>query len=212
VRFSFIGLFSCHILKNSFLDLSRGSKAAKEEDSSNYERAQKAILNAVTSVEGKVQKVVEAEVNSLFHDLGHPEKVEVATKAKKVVETAASKVKKQVDEHAEKDVYPYEPKEVHNPYEWPHKKEGQEGESRILHAIEAAEKAVLHAVEEEVDTLFHELKHREDKVTAEKAKKVVKKGIKKSVKEVDQKHEHRRGWLSGDSSALIEDYMEHDLE
>lgn len=178
-----------------------------------YARAQKAILNAVTTVEDKIQKVVAAEVDTLFHEQKHhpKTKTDVSAKAQKVVETGARKVKKAVDDHTEKHIYPFED----HPYPYAFPQINEKGkphkhkDHRILHAIETAEKAVLHAIEEEVDTIFHEMEHHDDadKEAVSKAKAKVKEGVKKAATSVKDDHEKRRGWLSEDTEALIEDYV-----
>lgn len=186
----------------------KDEKIAPSED--DYERAEKAILTAISTVEDKVQRLVAAEVDTLFHEKDHNhKKAEFAAKAKKAVEQGAGKVKRAVNEHAETHVYPFE-KDHPYPYVPPqNNKKGQAVEHhkdhRILDAVEAAEKAVLHAIQQEVNTLFHEVDHKE----TDKAKTTVTLGIQKAAAKVDAIHEHRRGWLTNQTNALIEEYSSH---
>lgn len=173
----------------------------------------------------------------MFHKAPKHKKEEVVKKAKKAVERGAHKVKKTVDEH-DHDVANHLPFEHHYPYEWPHaneeepssesgrgRKASKKGsgkkkvekaqvghqDSRILHAVEAAENALLHAVEDEVHNLFHEMEHHDDH-EKEHAKKVVKAGVKKASKKTEDAHEHRRKWLEGETTSFIEDYIQMDFE
>jgi hypothetical protein len=202
-----------------------GKKAAAPTEDEEFERASKAILSGIASVEGQVQKAVEAEVETLFHKMESADpakKAAVHEKAKKAVKKGVTKVKSHVDEHKQKrgdaaatataatDVaFPF-PYEIHNPYEWPaYKNRGnlQHGDSRILQAVEAAERAVLHAVEQEVETLFHETEHH-DEEQKKQTEKAVKAGVKATKKKVQDTHEHRREWLIQEGEAArLEDYI-----
>lgn len=150
-------------------------------------------------VEDKIQRAVQAEVDTLFHKSSPEKKQDVATKAKQAVEQGTAKIKGEVEKRSEIH---------HYPYDWPTKAEAHvPRDHKILHAIENAEKAVLHAVEEEVNNLFHEVSHHEDKDTVKKAQKVVQKSVKKASEHVEDTHEHRRKWLLLDENTSIEDYI-----
>ena len=171
-----------------------------------YARAEKAILDAIAKVEDKIQKVVQAEVETLFHEQEHSQdlKIDVATKAKKAVEHGASKVKKAVDDHSERKYYPFEDR----PYPYAYPNINQKGKP-----VETAEKAVLHAIQEEVDTLFHDVEHHKDgpNATIAQAKSTVKEGVQKASAKVKDTSEHRRGWLANESNSRIEEYLVHDF-
>jgi hypothetical protein len=176
-----------------------------------FERAEKAILNAIGKVELKIQDAIEKEVDTLYHkdtdEQGLETKQQISQKANQAIEKGAKKVKETVDDHKKDEgVYPF--LHSHYPFDWPHGDPHQD--HRILHAVEAAEKAVMHAVEEEVNNIFHDLKSDHDPKTAKKAEKSLKEGVEKAKKKVDDHHEHRRGWLSEDVRAF-EDYY-YDLE
>lgn len=209
----------------------RGGSEKKDKSASpddDYERAEKAVLNAITTVEDKVQKLVSDEVDILFHKQEHypkektddltlkAKKADVALKAKKAVEKGARKAKKAVDDHAGQYVYPFE--EHPYPYAYPQinnkRKPHEHKDHRILHAVEAAEKAVLHAIQEEVDTIFHEVEHNDEhkKEADVQAKHTVKEGVKKASGKVEDHHKHRRRWLSNDEDSLIEEYATFFLE
>lgn len=206
----------------------RGSKKAPvPTDDEDFDRASRAILSGIAAVEGQIQTAVAAEVETLFHKLDSTDptkKAAVHEKANKAVKTGATKVKKHVDEHkqqlqqrgqshaeaaATNGAFPFE---IHNPYEWPmYKNRGnlQHGDSRLLHAVEAAERAVLRAVEQEVETLFHEPEHHhEDEEHKKQTKEAVQAGVKSSKKRVQDTHEHRREWLLQEGEAArLEDYI-----
>ena len=172
---SFPFLFlSCPVLPRREITITRGSNkpspVSKEVD---MKRGKNTILSAVTKVEERVQAAVEEVVGTLFHEMPEQKKAVVMEKAKTAVDRGVSKVKKQVDEHDEKE--PHLPYENHYPYYWPHRVEEkckkrqktdkaatEHIDSRILHAVEAAENAVFHAIEDEVQNLFHELEHHDD--------------------------------------------------
>lgn len=187
-----------------------------------YQRAEKAIFQAVSKLEEKVQHAIEDEVDTLFHELDHHEKESIKQQAKAKVQQSAKKVRQKVEahDHAAKKTLP----SLHDPHPFPYAWPKEDPEHRILHAVESAEKAVLHAVKEEVNTLFQELKHDDDD-----AKKSVKHALKKSVQKVDQhvdtKHEHRRQRVLGKSSdnkkndacnaantISLEDYLRCEME
>lgn len=87
------------------------------------------------------------------------------------------------------------------PYSWPNEDPGHQ----ILHSIESAEKAVLHAVDDEVNNFFHGFgKHHDDHHEVQKAHKVLKKSVEKTIKHLDEAHEHRREWFKDGN--LIEEY------
>lgn len=174
-------------------------------------------------------------MDTLFHKLESADsakKAAVHEKAKKAVEKGVTKVKSHVDEHKQQQqqrgdaaaagttatgmTYPYE---IHNPYEWPtYKNRGslQHGDSRILQAVEAAERAVLRAVEQEVDTLFHETEHHhhdDDQEHKKETKAAVKAGVKSAKKKLEDTHKHRREWLLQEGEAgLLEDYIRFAME
>lgn len=205
-------------------DTAAGAAPAAVDD---YERAEKAVLSAIAMVEDKVQKAVAAEVDTLFHKTTtkkqqqNDKKADVAAKAKKAVEHAADKVKRAVtdyDRNAAEHEQHWYPFEMYHPYRFEHPEVRQKGtpeahkDHRILHAVESAEKAVLQAVRDEVDTIFHDLEHHNDhKETVAQAKTSVKKGVQKATAKVKDIHEHRRGWLSSNSTSLIEAYAAHEF-
>lgn len=180
-----------------------------------YERAQKAILSAVTTVEDHAQRLIAAEVDTLFHGLDHKEKKKVAAKAKKAVEEGSRKVKQSVSDQKKTSAYPFE----NHPYPYGYSRSAaseEKGHSnqqsppsshkdhRILKAIEAAEHAVLQAIEGEVDTLFHDSAddhHADHRAT-------VQSGLQKTSEKVKDQHEDRRSWLSRFSEKEIEAYTQ----
>jgi hypothetical protein len=155
-----------------------------EED---HNRAQAAIRNAVEKLEERVHKVLEAEVDTLFHDLGHEEKSKIVEKAKRKVQDGAAKVKDQVEVTSRQEDLPFANSQY--PYDWPH----EDPNHRILHAVESAEKAVLHAVEQEVASLFHGLEEgHEDTDATKHTETILKKGIETTGKQMKAGHENRR--------------------
>lgn len=174
-----------------------------------YERAEKAIFDAVGKLEVKVQHAVENEVDMLFHELEHHEKEAIKKTVREKVQKSAQKVKKLVEDHDGEGTLPLLHEMHPYPYDWPH----ENSEHRMLHAIESAEKAVLHAVEEEVSTLFHELEHHEDQTAAKHAEKALKKAHEKASKHVEEKHERRRNWfMENVKGNPLEEYMLADVE
>lgn len=156
-----------------------------------YERAEKAILLSIEKIENFVGKAVANEVDILFHK-EHPHKEQVVSKTKKAVSEAVGKVKRSVEDHPERNVYPFEKNsdvamERHGDVHKDH---------RILRAVEAAEQAVIHAIANEVDTLFHETEHHPK----------LKDSIKKASTVVEKVHDHRRDWLQNVASSMIEEY------
>jgi len=197
------------------LDACSGSKKVSSEEE-DYEKAEKAILQAVTTVEDHAQRMIAAEVETLFHGLPKSQKKEVAERAKKAVSEGSRKVKQHVDDHKKETaegtfVYPFEDHPY--PYAYPQinnkNKPDQHNDHRILHAVEAAEKAVLHAIEGEVDTLFHHEEHHHEEAAAadaQKHKTTVKEGLKKASKRVEDHHEDRRSWLQKNIDRGLLDY------
>jgi hypothetical protein len=173
-----------------------------------YERAEKAILDAITNVEKKVQTAIEAEVDTLFLGYeGHSAvKADVAAKARKAVQGGVSVAKRSVDDHAERHAYPFE-KDHPFPYAHPLLNAKQDPshhrERRILHAVESAEKAVLSAIQSEVETLFPPTEHH-DKDPKVHAK--ISSGVQQASAKVKDMQDHRRDWLDR-ASARIDDYM-----
>jgi hypothetical protein len=196
-----------------------GQQQTKSSTEDDYERAEKAILSAITKVEDKVQKAVAAEVDLLFHGQEKhsvEQMADVTAKANKAVEHGVSKVKRAVDDHAAKpDVYPFEEAAATteiNKKDQTAQQQEQHKDHRILRAVEAAETAVLHAIHDEVDTLFHELEHHDKhKVAVAQAKTTVKEGVQKTTAKVKDIHDHRRSWLADMSTSAIEDYWSQDL-
>lgn len=165
-----------------------------------YERAEKQIFSAIRKLERNLEKVMEREVDTLFHELEHHDKVAVKKKAQRAVKKGAKKVKSDVGGIQKLSTLP---ESYHYPYDWPH----GEPEHRLLQAIESAEKAVLHAVQNEVNSLFHQLEnHDEDN----EHKVALTKGVVKAGKHLDQEHESRRSWFldanRDGSNAMIEEY------
>jgi hypothetical protein len=175
-----------------------------------YDRAEQEIFNAIGRLEENVERVVEREVDTLFHELEHHEKTAIKVKAKEAVKRGAKKVKQNVDDHdhSKQQTLPTLHHLHHYPYDWPH----QDPEHRILHAIEAAEKAVLHAVNSELKIIFRELEHHDDAHAAKQAQKILKHGVAKANKHLDDSHEQRRNWLTDDTNGeerKIEEYMKY---
>jgi hypothetical protein len=193
--------------------VSRGGAAPKNNtpviEDDEFERAEKAIFDAVGRVEHKLEKAIEQEVDVLFHDVEHNKKEQVKAKAKKIVETGAKKVKASVDKDA--GTLPFT--DSHFPYEWPEEGDPHR-DHRVLHAVESAEKAFLHAVENEVATLFRDLseEHRNEPKIAKNAETGIKSGVEKAKKAVDEAHKNRRDWLSVELGAAFEDYVESSIE
>lgn len=201
----------------SALILSRRGKITKKVNADpptvskdDYDRAEQEIFKAIGRLEENVERVVEREVDTLFHELEHREKTAIKEKAKKAVKQGVKKVAQDVDghDHSKERTLPT----LHHlhayPYDWPH----EDPEHRILHAIEAAEKAVLHAVNDEVNNIFHELEHHDDADEGKRAQQVLEQGIVKANKHLDASHEHRRNWFTNipDAEArTIEDYMKY---
>jgi len=170
-----------------------------------YERAQKAIFGAISSMEKRVQQAVEKEVDTLFHNLEHLEKEEIKARAKKAVAKGGQKVRKTVDDHRKSDrkhQLPFYDLDSHSyPYEWPK----GDPEHRILHAVEAAEKAVLQAVEKEVSTLFHSSDKHPENESKKQAHKVLKLSVTKtSSKSEESREERRRRFREGIQKATEE--------
>jgi len=202
--FSFVSAFST--CENLFCSRSGEKKQISSSPDEEYERAQRAILDAVTTVEDHAQRLIAAEVDILFHGHEHSEvdKAKVTKKAQQAVKEATSKVKKSVQEKNQPEAYNVYPFENHPyPYAYPqinHKNRPMEHrDHRILHAVEVAEKAVLHAIENEVETLYHLKEEEQHKTT-------VKSGLKKAKAEIEEHHEKRRGWLDlhGDEKSIEE--------
>jgi hypothetical protein len=174
-----------------------------------YERAEKAILDAITNVEKKVQTAIEAEVDTLFHGFeGHAAsvKADVTAKARKAVQGGVSTAKRSVDDHAERHAYPFE---NDHPFPYAHpllnakRDPTHYRERRILHAVESAEKAVLSAIQIEVETLFPPTEHQDKDP---KVRATVSSGVQQASAKVKDMQDHRRDWLDG-ASARVEDYM-----
>lgn len=185
----------------SFLGVVARGGAKANTDHHDPEKATNTILSSIARVERTVQKAVEDEIHTLFHDLDEDKKAEIVTKAQKAVKQGTAKVKKEVDDHAHPSKYPFESS----------KKETtavDHKDNRILHAVEEAERAVLHAIQYEFNSLFHEMDHHE---TTETVKEGVKIGVKKATEKVEKVHQHRRDWMTN-QVVDIQDYMEHDLE
>jgi hypothetical protein len=179
-----------------------------EISNDDYQRAEKAIFEAVGQLEAKVKHAIEDEVETLFHDLEHDEKEYIKQQAKERVQKSAKTVRKKVEDHdhAVQKTLP----SMHDPYPFPYAWPKEDPEHRILHAVEAAEKAVLHAVEEEVNTLFHEGKHENMSNDGEQVRKAMKKSVEKMDKQVDATHEHRRENVLGkdnDKKYTLEEYL-----
>ena len=182
------------------ISILRGSKKQEASVEEDTKRAERSIRHSISVVENKLHRLIEDEVDTLFHKSSPEKKQDVSAKAKKAVEQGTAKIKEQVEKRSEIH---------HYPYEWPTKPEAHvPRDHKILHAIENAEKAVLHAVEEEVNNLFHEVHHdADDKETAKKAKAVVTRGVKKAKEQVTEDTEHRRKFLLLDENTSIEDYI-----
>eukprot|EP00980_Cylindrotheca_fusiformis_P004897 scaffold1041_cov121-Cylindrotheca_fusiformis.AAC.2 len=174
-----------------------------------YERAQKEIFDAIKRLEGNVERVVEKEVDTLFQDLENHKKKDIKEEAMKVVKKGTTKVKKSVEDHdhSREGTLPSLHDPHHYPYDWPH----EDPDHRILHAIEAAEKAVLHAVNDEVMNLFHESDgSNSNNNEAKRAQEVLKEGVLKANKHLNDSHEHRRSWFTSETEGElrnIEEYM-----
>ena len=204
----------CFLLQQSRGRTAKAEEAAPPKVSEDeYERAEKAIFDALGRLEGKVQHAVEDEVDSLFHELDHHEKEAIKAKVKASVKKSTKKVKKNVEDHnhSKEETLPMIHPNYPYPYNWPI----ADPDHRLLHAVESAEKAVLHAVEEEVSSIFHELHHEEEvpEETAKKTKRALKKVHEKASKHVEEKHKHRRNWFKENLEGNpIEEYMKADVE
>jgi hypothetical protein len=181
---------SPHFFLTLFIQ-SGGSQDKSVVADDDYERAEKAILLSIARVEHLVEKAVANEVDILFHK-EHPHKEQVVSKAKKAVTEAVGKVKRSVEDHSARNVYPFEKKSdvAMDHHDHVHK------DHRILRAVEAAEQAVIHAIANEVDTLFHETEHHPK----------MKDSIKKASTVVEKVHDHRRDWLQNVATSMIEEY------
>ena len=188
----------------SFFERASGKQNKRVSKDDDYERAERAVLSAIATVENKVQKLVATEVETLFRNQEHhPKKSEVTVKARRAVEHGVNKVKQAAVDRSKLYSYPFDKLLPSAQMNKPHKHK----DHRILHAVESAEKAVLHAIQTEVETLFHELDHHEDhKDMLARAKTTVKKGVQKAMTKVDEAQDHRREWFSTQSNALIEAY------
>lgn len=174
-----------------------------------YERAEQEIFDAIGRLEHGVEKVIESEVEMIFHKLEDHEKSAIVKKASQAVKRGASKVKQEVNGHDhEKERQLPELHSLHHyPYDWPH----DDPDHRILHAIEAAEKAVLDAVSDEVKNIFHDIEHHEKRKETEK---VLRKSVDKASKNLDDTHEHRRNWIKKEAkddntSNLFQEYVKY---
>ncbi|KAG7344221.1 hypothetical protein IV203_022229 [Nitzschia inconspicua] len=199
----------------------RGGRTINVESSEisldDYQRAEKAIFQAVSRLEEKVQHAIEDEVDILFHELEPHEKESIKQQAKDRVQSSAKKIRQKVSDHdhASKRTLPT----LHDPHPFPFAWPKEDPEHRILHAVEAAEKAVLHAVEEEVKILFPPETKHEDGTHAKNVKKALKKSVEKVDKHVDKRNEHRRQKVLGDKTEedkamrmKFEDYLEFEME
>ena len=185
----------------SFLS-SSGETSVDDEE---YERAQKAILSAIATVEDHAQRLIASEVDTFFHSqaIRGDQKTQVKKLARKAVTGATQKVKQSVNDHPGTHVYPFEDQPY--PYAYPEiNNKNRHRDHRILHSIEAAEQAVLNAIEAEVGTLFHHEPDRDHKVT-------VQKGLRKAAKQVKERHDHRRGWMSEQFEKGIDEYLSPDV-
>ena len=180
-----------------------GKPSVGDED---YERAQKAILDAITTVEDRAQRLIASEVETFFHGKaasGGEQKSQLKKRASKAVTEATQKVKQSVTEHPGTHVYPFED----HPYPYAHPEinnKHRHRDHRILQSIEAAEHAVLNAIEAEVGTLFpkdHEIIHNASVQTA----------LQKTAKQVREHHEHRRHWLLEQFEKGIDEYSSPDV-
>lgn len=186
-----------------FVDFRSGEPSAGDED---YERAQKAILDAITTVEDRAQRLIASEVETLFHGpapSGEEPKSQLKKRASKAVTEATQKVKQSVTEHPGTHVYPFED----HPYPYAHPEinnKHRHRDHRLLQSIEAAEHAVLNAIEAEVGTLFpkdHESKHNAS----------VQNALQKTAKQVKEHHEHRRNWMLEQFEKGIDEYSSPDV-
>ncbi|CAJ1962725.1 unnamed protein product [Cylindrotheca closterium] len=188
--------------RNSPFGIPRGGKTSPTVQAfdDDYERAEKQIFGAIGNLEHNVAKVMEKEVDTLFHEMDHHDKAAVKKKAQKAVKRGVKRVKTDIGIKKMSTL----PEDYHYPYAL------DDPDHRLLHAIEHAEKAVLHAVENEVNGLFHELDHHEEH---HEHKKALAKGVAKANKHLDDAHESRRSWFMTNrenEGGVIEDY-EHYL-
>jgi len=189
--------------------VSRGGKAKSKTVPSptiskdDYVVAERELFKAIMTLEGKMQHVIEEEVDNLFHDHEPHEKRAIIDRANKAVKKGVNKVTQQVDDHDhdKERSLPLLDYMTHYPYSWPEDDPGHQ----ILHSIESAEKSVVHAVNDEVKNFFHgPSKHHDDHDEVQKAHKVLERGLKKTTKHLDEAHEHRREWFKDGN--LIEEY------
>jgi hypothetical protein len=127
---------------------------------------------------------VDDEVNNFFHGSGkHHDDHDEVKKAHKVLKEGIEKTIKQRDE-------------AHD-----HRRH------QILQSIESKEKAAVHAVDDGMNNFFHGFgKHHDDHDEVKKAHKVLKRGVEKTTKHLDEAHEHRREWFKDGN--LIEEYTQ----
>jgi hypothetical protein len=177
------------------------SSALVTED--DYERAQSAIFQAVSRVEGSMEKALHDEVDVFFHKQEHHDKRNlIQERTETLVEEGSQKVGSQVDDHdINLGTLPFETHPF--PYAWPQPTTAHQ-DHRILHAIGNAEKVIVHAVKDQVGTLFHDLGHHE--------KEALHGGVKKATKTIKESQEHRSVWLGTDTDKAKEDYFEYGIE
>ncbi|KAL3943738.1 MAG: hypothetical protein SGBAC_002208 [Bacillariaceae sp.] len=195
--------------RKALFGIARGGKISKKVSNEgnptafpqlvdDYDNAERQIFDAIGKLERNMEKVMEAEVDTLFHELKHHDKVEIKKKAQQAVKKGAKKVKTDIGHQTQ----PSLPEAYHYPYDWPN----EDPDHRLLHAIEHAEKAVMHAVEAEVNGLFHGLDNQEEH---HEHKKALSKGVSKGNKYLDEAHQSRRSWFTTDrgSKEKLEDYI-----
>ena len=207
-RVSFFLLFNS-LLGPSYLctydsSICSGEPSAGDAD---YERAQKAILDAITTVEDRAQRLIASEVETLFHGQASASvrepKSQLKKRASKAVTEATQKVKQSVAEHPGTHVYPFED----HPYPYAHPEinnKHRHRDHRLLQSIEAAEHAVLNAIQAEVGTLFPKDHQGNHSATVQNA-------LQKTAKQVKEHHEHRRNWMLEQFEKGIDEYSSPDV-
>lgn len=205
-----------------------GGKAepASNDEHHDPKKATSTILKSMAKVEETVQKAVEDEIHTLFHDLDEDHKAEIKSKASAAIAEGTKKVKAKVDSHDHPHHYPFYDYDRHHASASTKKKskkplpEVDHKDQRILQAVESAEMALLHTYENELGVFLathydaHHGKNDKsagDKTTKHKTKKAINKGLEKATQHVDKLHQHRRDWMTG-QYVDIQDYMEHDLD
>jgi glutamyl-tRNA reductase len=115
-----------------------------DEREDDYEAAERRIFEAEKNAIERVEKAIEDEVETFYHEMPHHEKKENISKGSSLKKTVAA---------AERD----EGSEKHDDYEVAEDKifkAVENAEKKVLSVAHKAEKAVEHAIEDEVKAMF----------------------------------------------------------